>query len=153
MKVYKILRLSVTELKTELGLVSPIITAKPLRFLGLVYSWTGCIWFLLYQYFIFFQDSQISAFKLGYFSVLSKVKLCVLYRTDYTPTLLIFVAKHKFVSLHWSAVILCYNFPFWLRMIANVEPDFPMGYVISLHQYLGPFDCKVAHLSPGGLLK
>lgn len=59
--------------------------------------------------------------------------MCVLYRRAYTLVLFIFVAKHKFVIFHLAAVIQYYSFPFWFRMIANVEPDFTMECVISLH--------------------
>lgn len=58
----------------------------------------------------------------------------VLYRRAYTLILLIFIAKHKFVIFYLAAIVQYYSFSFWLRMITNVEPDFTMECVISLHQ-------------------
>lgn len=60
--------------------------------------------------------------------------MCVFYRRAYTLTLFIFIAKHKFVILHFAAVVQYYSFPFQIRMIANVELDFTVECVISLHQ-------------------
>lgn len=60
--------------------------------------------------------------------------MCVLYRRAYTLTLFVFIAKHNFVIFHLAAIVQYYSFPFWLRMIADVELDFTVECVISLHQ-------------------